>query len=94
MQDTLEAQETSKTQTEKDLAEHQEKMEDTQEHIDQKNADLTAAKDMESTLAHDCAWVETHFDTRREKRKTEIDGLVEAKGVLSGADSGDDDDTI
>jgi hypothetical protein len=94
MQDTLEAQETSKTQTEKDLAEHQEKMEDTQEHIDQKNADLTAAKDMEDTLAHDCAWVGTHFDTRREKRKTEIDGLVEAKGILAGADSGDDDDTI
>jgi len=94
MQDTLDAQLASKTQTEKDLAEHQSKMADKQEFVDQRKGDLDAAKDMQATLEHDCAWVETHFDTRREKRKTEIDGLAEAKNILAGADSGDDDDTI
>jgi len=91
MQGTLDAQLTSKTQTEKDLAEHQAKMADTQEFMDQKGGDLAAAKDMQATLEHDCAWVETHFETRREKRKTEIDGLAEAKNILAGADSSDDD---
>merc|ERR1719164_275404 len=90
----LKPQKATKTQTEKDLAEHQAKMADTQEFVDQKTADLTAAKDMQATLEHDCAWVETHFDSRREKRKAEIDGLVEAKNILAGADSGADEDSI
>jgi len=94
MQGTLDSQLASKTQTEKDLAEHQAKMADTQQYVDQHSADLEAAKDMQATLEHDCAWVETHFDTRRDKRKNEIDGLVDAKNILAGADSGNDDDTI
>jgi len=94
MQDTLDAQLSSKTLTEKDLAEHQSKIADKREFVDQKNGDLAAAKDMQATLEHDCAWVETHFETRREKRKNEIDGLNEAKNILAGADSGDDEEDI
>eukprot|EP00435_Cladocopium_sp_Y103_P050964 s449_g15.t1 len=36
----------------------------------------------EENLNTDCAWVKTNFDSRREKRQAEIQGLVEAKGVL------------
>ena len=38
----------------------------------------------------DCKWVKTHFESRRDKRKTEMQGLVDAKSFLAGVDSGDD----
>ena len=44
---------------------------------------------MSKSLSTDCAWVKTTFKTRREKRKLEMDGLVEAKDFLAGVDSGD-----
>jgi len=90
MQDTLDAQSALKIQSEKDLAEHQAKIADKQEFVNLGTTDLDAAKEMQATLEHDCEWVGTHFDTRREKRKTEIDGLVEAKNILSGAESEED----
>merc|ERR1712224_78834 len=85
MQATLDAQKASKIDTEKALAELQEKVADKEEFKAQKEGDLSSAEDMQKTLAHDCAWVETHFETRREKRKAEVDGLVEAKNILAGA---------
>jgi chromosome segregation ATPase len=39
------------------------------------------------TLEDQCGWVKTHFETRRDKRKAEMDGLVEAKNYLAGMDS-------
>jgi len=91
MQDSVNAQLASKTQTEKDLAELQGKMADKQEEIDQTTQDLGSAKEMQKTLESDCDWVKTHFDSRREKRKNEIDALAEAKNILAGADAGEDD---
>ena len=38
----------------------------------------------------DCSWVETHFETRREKRQAEMAGLTDAKSYLSGVEAGDE----
>merc|ERR1719265_1868055 len=92
MRKTLEAQQTSKTEGEKELAATQGKIADTEEAKSSAAADLAEEQALEGTLNNDCAWVEEHFDSRREKRKAEIDGLVDAKNYLSGAGSDDDDD--
>jgi len=94
MQESLDAQMATKVQTERDLAAHQRKIQDKEEFVRQKNADLDSAKEMQATLEKDCSWVETHFDTRRDKRKKEIDGLVEAKNILAGAEISADDDAF
>jgi len=94
MRKTLEAQETSKTEGEKELSGTQGKIADTEEAKSSAAADLAEEQALEGTLDNDCAWVEQHFDSRREKRKTEIDGLVEAKNFLIGAGSDDDDDDL
>lgn len=93
MQESLDAQVATKVQTEKDLAAHQAKIADKEEFVEEKTADLDAAEELQATLEKDCAWVETNFDSRRDKRKTEIDGLIEAKNILAGAEvDGDGDD--
>merc|ERR1719313_2745567 len=52
-------------------------------------ATLDAQKQLEKTLFEDCDWVKQHFDSRAEKRKAEIDGLMDAKNVLAGAEPDD-----
>mmetsp|Transcript_98940 Transcript_98940/g.175288 ORF Transcript_98940/g.175288 Transcript_98940/m.175288 type:complete len:716 (-) Transcript_98940:121-2268(-) len=62
------------------------KNEASQEFKDGKNTQLLAEQGIESALATDCEWVSKNFDSRRKKRKLEMDGLVEAKAYLSGID--------
>jgi hypothetical protein len=90
MTKALEAQEQTKAATETELAELQSGIAGHEEHKDQTGNDLTAQGELKDSLETDCAWVETHFDSRREKRKTEIDGLVDAKNYLAGVESGDE----
>jgi len=52
-----------------------------QEQLDDKKSE----KGMAQALKTDCAWVKSHFDKRRQKRKNEMQGLVDAKSFLSGA---------
>jgi len=87
---TLDAQKKTKSATEGDLADLQAKITDTENAKAGSESDLDAEGKMKDALATDCAWVASHFDSRREKRKTEMDGLVEAKNYLAGIDSGDD----
>jgi len=94
MRKTLEAQEKSKTEGEKELATTQGKIADTEEAKSSAAADLAEEQALEGSLDTDCAWVETHFDSRREARKTEVDGLVEAKNFLGGAGIDADDDDL
>jgi len=61
---------------------------------EQKGSDLKAESDLQAALANDCAWVATHFKSRREKRKNELAGLVDAKNYLAGVASGTADDTL
>jgi len=92
LQDTFDAQRASKVQAEKELAEVEGKTADTKEYKNGKAADLSEEQSLEQSIEKDCAWVKSHFDSRREKRKTEMDGLVEAKNFLAGVEAGDDDE--
>jgi len=94
LQESLDAQTASKVANEQELAGLQEDIADTEELKDSKASDLAEEQSLEASLAKDCAWVETHFDSRRDKRKAEIDGLVEAKNSLAGVGSDDDDDLM
>merc|ERR1711933_72574 len=89
-QEMLDAQTAKKIQTEKELAELKQKIQDTEEYMGQKEGDLGAEKDLKGSLMSDCSWVKTHFKKRAEKRQTEIDGLQEAKGYLAGVETGDE----
>jgi hypothetical protein len=89
MQATLDATTASKVQTESELADLQAKIASYDEYKQQKGNELDAQKQLEKTLFEGCDWVKTHFDSRAEKRKAEIDGLMDAKNILAGAEPDD-----
>jgi hypothetical protein len=89
LQATLDAQNKKKSSVEGDIADMGTKIEDSEEDQGNKESDLAAEKDVQKSLDTDCAWVKTTFDTRKEKRKLEMDGLVEAKEFLAGVDGGE-----
>lgn len=89
LQDTLDAQETQKDAIESALAAMGIKIEGVEEDKSNTESDLTAEGGVKKSLNTDCEWVKSTFATRREKRKLEIDGLVEAKDFLAGVDSGE-----
>jgi chromosome segregation ATPase len=90
LQETLDSQEETKANTETELGDLEEKIATYEDHSDKRKADLDAEKDTKKSLNTDCDWVKTHFQSRREKRKTEIQGLVDAKGFLAGVAAGED----
>jgi len=94
LQDTLDAQSASKVQGEKELAETEEKIADTEEFQSGKAADLAEETKLKGSIEKDCAWVKSHFESRRDKRKAEMEGLVEAKNFLAGVEAGDDDELM
>jgi len=83
----LRAQTRTEVELEKEKADLGLKIVDRQEFETQKNDDLTAENNKTSALQTNCAWVASHFDTRRTKRQTEIQGLIDAKNYLAGVDS-------
>jgi len=91
---TLNAQTDSKVAAEQELAGVQEDIADGEEFKAGKASDLAEEQALENSLNKDCAWVESNFASRRDKRKTEIDGLVEAKNALAGVGSDDDDELM
>jgi len=90
LQATLDSQEETKASTETELADLEEKISNYEKFKNEKNNDKDAEGDTEKALGGDCNWVKTHFKTRRDKRKTEIQGLVDAKAFLAGVAAGDD----
>jgi len=82
--DTLEAQKELLMNTEKELADLNTKIADLTEHKEQKGKDLEEEEKMKESLTKGCAWVKSHFKSRRDKRQAEIDGLIEAKNFLAG----------
>jgi len=90
LQDALDSQEETKTNTETELADLEEKMSSFNKYKNEKNADKDAEGDAKKALGTDCAWVKSHFDSRRTKRKTETQGLVDAKAFLAGIAAGND----
>merc|ERR1740121_2783296 len=86
---TQEAQERSLAAVEREIA-------DLQAHLADLGAtkeDLGAQKDGltndSGNLVKDCTWVTTHFQSRRDARKLELEGLQSAKAILAGVDAGD-----
>jgi len=90
LQNTLDSQEESKASAESSKADLMEKIEAAEKYKGEKEDDKDAEGDTKKAIGTDCAWVKTHFQSRRDKRKTEIQGLVDAKGFLAGVASGKD----
>jgi len=90
LQGTLDAQEATKVGLEQQKAQVEMKITAAENFKNGKENDQSAEEDTKKALSTDCAWVKTHFESRREKRKNEIAGLVDAKGFLAGVESGDD----
>merc|ERR1719382_16428 len=88
----LHAQEANKIATEEAVADTKLKISDKKALHAQTTEELDVQKGLSATLASDCDWVATHFESRREKRKTELDALAQAKAILAGADAGDYDE--
>merc|ERR1719420_2318027 len=90
LQETLDSQESTKANTEEELGDLEEKISNYEKFKNEKTADKDAEEDTKKSLDTDCKWVKTHFDSRREKRKVEIQGPVDAKGFLAGVAAGND----
>jgi len=90
MKTALDAQLTTKVATEKELAELKSQIQDSEEFKNRESTDLAGETEKKAALSTDCAWVETHFTTRRDSRKAEMQGLTDAKAYLAGVESGDE----
>jgi len=82
--DSLAAQKELLMSTEKELADVNTKIADVTEHKDNLGKDLEEEEKMKESLTKGCAWVKSHFKSRRENREAEINGLIEAKNFLAG----------
>merc|ERR1719265_3011296 len=84
---TLEALKEKKTEQESAKAD----IDGKKQEAEGTKADTEAQKDEKQeeieSMAPNCEWLKSAFESRRSKRKAEIDGLIEAKGVLAGAES-------
>jgi len=89
LQASLDAQKETKASLEKEIAGVEDSEATTEKRKDEKKDDKDSEEDMKKALKSDCNWVKTHFESRRTKRKSEIDGLVEAKNFLAGVEDGD-----
>jgi predicted nucleic acid-binding Zn-ribbon protein len=86
MRDSVEADTATKVQTEGELSDLESAIEEKDAFKGRRETDLTGQEDLEKTIGTDCSWVDTHFESRRAARKSEIDGLVEAKNYLAGSE--------
>jgi len=83
--ETLNAQKATKVTLEEELAGVDAKIDVTEDYKESLEGDLKGSNAEKKALNTDCDWVKTHFDSRRSKRKTEMDGLQEAKDFLAGS---------
>lgn len=89
MKETLDKQTASKVAVEKDIAGMEFRISDLEEFVSAKGDDLDSESQLKKSLETDCGWIKTHFESRRTKRKAEMDGLSEAKSYLAGVDAGE-----
>jgi len=85
LQNTLDAQLALKDSNERQLGEVQGSINDKNKFKTAKETDLIAENGLRNAINSNCAWVANNFQSRRDKRKVEIDGLIDAKGYLAGA---------
>merc|ERR1719217_1717317 len=89
LQESLDAQKATKVSLEKEIAGLDDSIASAESYKNEKKDDLDAEEDMKNSLKTDCEWVKTHFDSRRDARKQEMAGLVEAKNFLAGVEAGE-----
>jgi len=98
-QKEFEEQRAAATQVLADLNAKKTSLEGMEAETDEKIADATEDKESTLTMKENkekyreslkpkCDWMKGAFDTRREKRRTEMNGLLEAKASLAGAAAG------
>lgn len=81
----LETQKMKDISLSKALAEVEGEIQSKEDTKSTKTDERSSEVEQKDNLAVDCGWIKTNFGERRKKRKAEIDGLVEAKGLLAGA---------
>ena len=87
---TLSALKEKKTNQEMQKADTDQKTEDA-EGVKTDTETMSVEKQMElDSIEPNCSWIKGAFDTRREKRRQEMNGLLEAKASLAGAAAGQD----
>jgi len=84
-QEAMDALVKTKTALEEEEATLDAKIADTEGEIDSHKEQLTNTADETEALKPSCEWVKSKFEARRTKRKAELEGLQEAKSILSGA---------
>merc|ERR1719316_1991744 len=98
-QKEFEEQRAAATQVLNDLKSKKTSLEGFEAETDEKIADATEDKESTLTMKENkekyreslkpkCDWMKGAFDTRREKRRQEMDGLLQAKASLAGAAAG------
>lgn len=89
LQDTLDKQRETRVTLEKTIASVEEEESRAEKYKQEKKDDKDAEHEMKKALKTDCAWVKETFAKRRSTRKTEMQGLVEAKNFLAGVEAGE-----
>lgn len=77
---------TKKGNLKQSIIETNQNIDEKQKDIEDLNGLLTDEKDYLAEIKPDCDWILEEFAGRREKRMQEMEGLVEAKAMLAGAD--------
>merc|ERR1719198_713987 len=104
-QKEFEEQRAAATQVLNDLKAKKTTLEGMEAETDEKIADSTEDKESTLTMKENkqkyreslkpkCDWMKGAFDTRRSKRREEMDGLLQAKAALAGAAAGEEEALI
>jgi len=89
MEKLLDTQGRSKVEFEKEQARTSEKQAGKEADLDECVQELKNQDELAATLEKDCKWVKDQFESRRNKRKTEMGGLQQAKEIIAGVEAGD-----
>jgi len=84
-QDGVDAMKKTETELNAEKADLESKIAETDEIIESKKQMKAENADAKAALAPSRDWVKEQFDSRRAKRKAEMQGLEEAKALLAGA---------
>merc|ERR1719387_1178423 len=87
-QEGLDALNGKKGDLESQKADTQGKINDANEDISNHNDQKDAKEEELKAMDPNCNWLKKAFETRRDARKKEIEGLIQAKAVLQGAGEG------
>jgi len=84
---TLRAQETKKNTLDGEMADLEVDISQAEEALGIKEDEKKDNEDEVEALKENCDWIESKFDERRDQRKREIEGLINAKSILAGGGS-------